>query len=165
MISITFGHTISMIKGRDLKKSPVIHISNGQLLGYVKEFNMSREHTLAGIYIVDHKQEITYISADKIVKIGRDAVLLNDIPEEGIDNSSMLQCEYNMNGSLVTTINGENIGVVQDVVFEDSGGCVIGYEISDGYLKDIIMGRKILDTSEILSYGDDAVIVSDSSPD
>lgn len=154
-----------MIKGRDLKNLPAIEVSNGLCWGHVKEFKLKNDHMLAGVFITDDKQVEYYISMDKIVRIGRDAVIFNGPPEQPKDEEYLCQSEFEITGALVMTINGENIGTVQDIVLEDTGSGVVGYEVSDGYIKDILMGRKILDPAEILSYGSEAVIVCDTYPD
>jgi uncharacterized protein YrrD len=62
---------------------------------------------------------------------------------------------------VVLTSSGEVLGQVSDLLIEEDLGNISGYEVSDGYLKDVMLGRKVIATSDILTWGIDTVIVRD----
>jgi len=77
------------------------------------------------------------------------------------------QTEWGEDGRLteraVFTSSGEVLGQVSDLLIEEKEGHIWGYEVTDGYLKDVFLGRKVITTADILTWGKDTVIVKDNS--
>lgn len=151
-----------MRKGRDFLDKPIIDIGSGKLLGYVKGFKAGENGKLAGIFMDDMQKKPIFIPFEKVSNLGRDAVLVNGYmyqqPEEE-------QSENKYKGSLVMTISGNNMGTIDDIVFEEKDGSITGYEVSDGLLMDVMIGRKIISVSNVISYHNDTVIIGDIHPD
>lgn len=154
-----------MKKGRELKEMPVIDVTSGKHIGNVKELRTFEGKYVAGFHIETINKEDIYIPLSQLESIGRDAVFINNnsITNNGsgdIDNQSNDNIDYI--GSWAVTNSGANIGIIDDIVIEESQGDIVGYEVSDGYIKDVLWGRKVVPVSQVLHFGEDAVIVADS---
>lgn len=150
-----------MKKGRELVNLPVIDVSNGQIVGKVKELIIGEKYSIKGLIIITADNNQHAIGIKEVQSIGRDAVLLyawQDRP----DFETIAYSHPNYTGSLVMTSTGRNIGTVQDVILDDEGSQVAGFEVSDGHLKDLLVGRTIIPVEEVRQYGTGAVIISDS---
>lgn len=154
-----------MKKGRDIVNLPVITLENGRRLGYVSELRYSGKQA-EGLYVKGEGKGNYYIPLASVRNLGRDAVMV-DGPLLKIEKPVDLdKPERMLIGSWVMTAAGENLGTIEDVVFEENDGRIVGYEVSDGLLKDMLMGRKVLSASNVLSFGHDALIVNnmDNNP-
>ena len=63
----------------------------------------------------------------------------------------------------VVTVHGEQLGRVSDVYFDDLQGTqIVGYELTDGFIADMMEGRKWLPAPRKLDdvmLGEDVIIV------
>jgi uncharacterized protein YrrD len=66
-----------------------------------------------------------------------------------------------INSSAVMTTKVEVLGVLTDVLLEETAGNILGYELSDGYFNDLLRGRKVIPTANIITWGKDTVIVDE----
>ncbi len=138
---------------------------NGELIGFVRAIIQTEERKIGGLLIVSLSGELCRVEPDGIIRMGRDSILVDEGKVEqagefaGVEITPPAGRENNE--TLVMTTAGESLGVIEDVVIEEKDGSVLGYEISDGYIMDMLMGRKVVPVSEVLKYGKDAVIVSD----
>ena len=152
-----------MKKGREFRNKPVIEAASGMLLGYVKDIKYGQENLkLEGIYSTSLTGELLYIPFENIGSLGRDAVLvdawyLSEQNEEVINQEA-----HELTGTAVITLSGQNIGTIEDVVIEEKDGSIVGYEITDGYLKDLLVGRRIVSSGYVLTSGADTVILLDN---
>jgi uncharacterized protein YrrD len=106
--------------------------------------------------------KIQLIPYRSIASIGSDAVTLNgdfeDIDDEmaasGTGSGQLAGCP-------VLSEQGQNLGTIEDVVFQTSDGELVGYEMSTGLVGDLLSGRRLLPLEDILTWGDQAVIVKE----
>ena len=160
------GHNISMRKGRELKNLPVIDVLSGQHLGYVRDLKVENHESLEGLYMVSPNNQVHYLSRDLISRIGRDAVMVkagSGLSKIVLEGQSDWVEDSGLNGSAVLTSAGEVLGMVSDIIIEEKEGSILGYEVSDGYFKDLFWGRKVIPTANVLTWGKDTVIVDEFS--
>jgi len=158
------GHNIGMRKGRELKNLPVIDVLSGQHLGYIRDFKVENHENLEGLYMVSLDNQVYYLSRDSISRIGRDAVMVKPgLSKVVLEGQSDWVEDSGLNGSAVLTSGGEVLGMVSDILIEEKEGNILGYEVSDGYFKDLFWGRKVIPTANVLTWGKDTVIVDDFS--
>lgn len=148
-----------MKKGRQIKNLPVINIINGIILGNVLDLKIGDNHKIEGIYLQTPDNRSGFVPLQAISSMGRDAVLVNSTVEQTAGDIALEKAGFN--GSWVMSSAGKSLGYVDDIVIEEKDGSIIGYEVSDGYIKDMLVGRKVVYTADILTYGKDAVIVED----
>ncbi|PKM88539.1 MAG: hypothetical protein CVU87_07185 [Firmicutes bacterium HGW-Firmicutes-12] len=150
-----------MKKGRDYIEKPIIDVDSGKLLGYVEGFKTDEDQRIAGIYLKTVHKEQAYLPFAMVSSLGRDAVLV----QGPLVVSSLEKVVEKRAGSLVMTVSGDSMGTIEDIILEEKDGTITGYEVSDGLLMDVVMGRKIVPTSNVLAYHEDAVIIGDTHPD
>jgi uncharacterized protein YrrD len=150
-----------MRKGRELKNLPVIDVVSGQQLGYVVNFKIINHEILAGLYLVTFNNRVLYLARDCITQIGRDAVLVQAEAGQAIEGEPDWPDNAGLNSSAVMTTKGEVLGVLTDILLEDTAGNIMGYELSDGYFNDLLRGRKVIPTANIITWGKDTVIVDE----
>lgn len=106
----------------------------------------------------------------KAIVIGTDLVLLEDSEqlqpygEKDHTWTSVFTGERCLKGRSLKLLNGSELGRVENVYFSREMGTIIGYELTDGLISDLIEGRRFFRTSQPLYWGKDVLIVgSDSS--
>jgi len=130
---------------------PVISARDGFKIGTVKDviFNNEKKCVLAflmdkGIYAVKGN----VILLNSILSLGNDALIIDDplnlIEYRHFKKLYNLNERTNLRGLRIFTQTGEDLGIVQDVLFDYKTGKIEGVQVSDGLLQDIIMGRNIL---------------------
>jgi uncharacterized protein YrrD len=150
-----------MKKGRDLVNLPVIDLSSGRLVGKVKEILIGDQYFIKGFVVITDKNTRHNVAIQEVQSIGRDAVLLHSWREHSPESAFLEEPSRDYSGSLVLTSTGRSLGTIQDVVLQEDGHVVAGFEVSDGYLKDLLMGRTVVAAEDVLTYGNGAVIVND----
>ncbi|WP_169729975.1 PRC-barrel domain-containing protein [Thermicanus aegyptius] len=145
---------------------PVIATKSGKRMGTVKDLLFDEKKRLMGALLTPKGliRKAHYIPMEKILSVGEDALTVED--EEAIselDSTSHLFSVFNgekhLKGKPVLTLNGHELGQVEDVYFLEEEGTLIGMELSDGFLSDVTDGRKFLPLSEKTKMGADAILV------
>lgn len=157
-----------MRRGRGVIGLPVVSLTTGKELGYVKDLVWSHEQRkLTGIG-VDGKgawNSEKMVSFDDIASIGQDAITVAD--SSGLQRKGRAggrACGRSLDsssGALVVTETGRNLGTMQDLVFDEDSGELIGYEVSAGLVGDLITGRDLLPPQAVLVWGAETVVVQD----
>lgn len=154
-----------MKKGRDLIGMPIIDLSNGEIVGRVRDVYFNpKSHRILGIVVdgggwLKGPRKICY--AD-LTGIGDDAVTIeNDmvILKEPIEEDCILTGEGTLIGNKVMTRDGNELGTIADVIFDHSTGEITHYQLSEGIVQDMLEGREILPVDTEFQYGKDALIV------
>ncbi|WP_139990935.1 PRC-barrel domain-containing protein [Paenibacillus paridis] len=160
-----------MIKLQRLIGLPVIVIHSGKLVGTVKDAWFDEHWQLKGL-ILDCPR--WFVSSVKIVEwthvlsCGEDAVIIASEAEiVRMKSKQMLRSFYTgivkLKDLPVITVQGEQLGRVSDVYFYPKQGTqIVGYELTDGFVSDLMEGRRWLrapsDPENVL-LGEDAIIV------
>lgn len=156
---IFVGNNIVMKKGREIRNLPVIDLLNGQHLGFVQDFKTDNYDRVQGLYMLSPENKLFYLPYEAISKMGKDAVLVKSELLMLSNSQTEWSDDLGLNERIVLTSSGEILGQVSDLLFEEDEGNISAYEVSDGYLKDVLLGRKVFATSDILTWGIDSVIV------
>lgn len=148
-----------MRRGRELKNLPVIEITSGKILGTVTDLLIADEHKLDGLYFLTEERETCFLPLERMVSIGRDAVFAQGELEDFGLVTNTTKGNYS-SGAVVMSATGLSMGTIDDIVLEEEEGNIVAYEVSDGHLMDILVGRKIIPTEDIITYGQDTVIIN-----
>lgn len=148
----------------DVLGLPVMSLANGEEVGRVRDLLFDSNHSLKGVMMESrgllHRKH--FIPADQIHALGDDCLTIKDASAlTSLHDQDQRGC-YTMGslkGKHVITRNGQELGQVKDVYFREELGSIVGYELSDGFLSDVMEGRKILKRPEQITYGKDALIV------
>ncbi|KQL53453.1 hypothetical protein AN964_08060 [Heyndrickxia shackletonii] len=57
--------------------------------------------------------------------------------------------------------NGEELGLLEDVYFQEEVGTIIGYELTDGFFSDMLEGKRFIHSAHPPKFGKDAIIVTE----
>ncbi|MCX7710329.1 MAG: PRC-barrel domain-containing protein [Clostridia bacterium] len=145
---------------------PVICIDNGKKLGMIQDV----------IFCPKQKRVEGFILERKGCQVGKRVVLLKDVFQLGKDAMVLNECSCikdlkkaeaaneveekgNVLGLRIYSRDGNDLGVVKDVLFDYKTGAIEGVEVSDGLIHDLIEGRNILPLFGKVEFGEENILV------
>jgi uncharacterized protein YrrD len=149
-------------KGRDLIGLPILEASSGQRLGEVQDLVFDpMQCSLTGLLI----DKGSWLHSPKQVVVES----VSEVNGDGIKvhNSSLSELEHSKQlvsslcGKRVATAGGKVLGSIQDVVIDESCFKLTGYEISDGFISDLVSGRAVIEQPSIVTQSNYVVVVDD----
>ncbi|MBB3109949.1 uncharacterized protein YrrD [Paenibacillus phyllosphaerae] len=160
-----------MIKLQHMIGLPVLIMSTGQQVGHVKDAWFDEHWELSGI-ILDVGRR--FLSATRsilwsdVVKCGEDVVFI--MSEQAVHKALPADIQRSFHTGairlkdlIVVTTDGEQLGRVSDVYFSNEQGTqIVGYELTDGFIADVMDGRKWLPAPtdlDTVTLGENAIIV------
>lgn len=158
-----------MYKANDVIGLPVLDLKAGEERGVVRDVLFGEDLKFEGLFVEVKAmfRRGRFIPSRFIHAIGHDYVTIADeemlLPIQGIDDFTGLKTgPAKVIGKPLITANGQRLGQVEDIYFQTEFGSIIGYELSDGLLSDIMEGRKAVKHVERTKFGEDAVILPDT---
>lgn len=161
----------TVIKLQRLIGLPVIVIHSGKLVGTVKDAWFDEHWRLKGLILEFAKwfaSSARAVSWNDVLTCGEDAVIISK--EDAVVAMKPKEVRRAFHTGIVklkdlpvVTVHGVQLGRVSDVYFYPFQGTqIVGYELTDGFVSDLMEGRKWLkapsDPDEVL-LGEDAIIV------
>lgn len=148
---------------------PVIEISSGERIGVVSDVLFNEDNSVCSL-VVDRDGLLSgkgKIQICNVHSVGEDAVTIEsneliDPPNEEEDNGCLLSGDYAFVGKELFTEEGTVLGVVADVYIEEDSDNIVGYEVSDGLIADLVSGRKWLPFEQTVQIGDRIIVKADS---
>ncbi|EGL83510.1 PRC-barrel domain protein [Caldalkalibacillus thermarum TA2.A1] len=160
-----------MRRACDVIGSVVMNITSGENLGRVADLVFDREGRLQGLVLEKQSWfgKPPFLPVSHIRSIGEDLVTvaqpLPETPSTLHDKWFLFQQgQPSMLGTPVVTANGKQLGVLEDVYFDEQLGTIVGYELSDGFFSDMLEGRHMIRQPAKFLFGKDAFVVQ-MSPD
>ncbi|MBM7691871.1 uncharacterized protein YrrD [Peribacillus deserti] len=144
-----------------LKNLPV-YTEQGEKLGEVCDLMISQSGKVHKVVLSKKhffKKAIT-ISLDQIFTYGPNGILVKNADEQTGHEKMPFSYHENINGKRLITHQGEDLGIVKDVYFQEDLGTIVGYEFSDGFFSDITEGKHIARTILPAAIGKDAIIIN-----
>lgn len=145
----------------------VIELPTGTCLGHVRDILLDKQWSFFGI-LLEPKGLLRsgkYVPSGAIHAVGEDCVTVlsesNVLPlpeEDDHEIIMMFTGSGQMKGRPAISASGYQLGQLEDVYFQEETGTIIGYELSDGFLADIMEGRKMIPSSVQPFIGKDALI-------
>lgn len=159
-----------MYKANDVIGLPVLDLEAGEERGVVRDVLFGEDLKFEGL-LVEVKAMFRrgrFIPSHLIHAIGHDYVTIANEemlqPIHGIDHLTGVKTGHaKVMGKPLITANGQRLGQVEDIYFQAEFGSIIGYELSDGLLSDIMEGRKAVKHVEQTKIGEDAIILPTTS--
>jgi uncharacterized protein YrrD len=99
---------------------------------------------------------ISSIGKDAVIVDSEDPLLLLDSSTK--DWTGILSGQKKLRGRPVILSNGCEVGRLENVYFMEEVGTLVGYELSDGWMSDVKVGRKMLKSDIPLVWGEDVLI-------
>lgn len=155
-----------MRKSQEVIGLSVFHLKTGKKMGIVGDVLFDTSQRFCGILLEDGGwlRRRRMIPKENIESIGKDAVVIKrkeDIlpfDESTKHWTGVCSGQAKLKGRSVLLDSGYELGVIENVYFMEEMGTLVGYELSDGWMNDLIEGRKVLRTSEPLIWGEDVLI-------
>jgi uncharacterized protein YrrD len=153
-----------MRKRTEIIGLPVINLKTGEEIAEVDDLVFSPEYNEINGIIVKNENKY-FIHTHNIYGIGEDAVIINDINDlEDINKLRSIETEsqgVNIIGEKVLSKSGKEVGVINDIIIDEDNIKLLGYELSEGLVQDILEGRNFLSINKNITYGKDTIILSD----
>ncbi|BBN95449.1 PRC-barrel domain-containing protein [Deinococcus grandis] len=156
-----------MIKGKDILNRSIVAVSTGEKIDRVHDVIFDHQANQVLGLLVD---EGGWFSAAKVVpferirSVGEDAIMIgsaDDITTTREDGrlKEALDSKASLIGLTLLTTDGQNLGRIADVFFDEHTGRVEGYEATGGLFADLSSGRTFVPAPESVQIGTDTAIV------
>ena len=156
-----------MRRARDILGLPVLSVESGKQAGNARDLLLNEGWSIQGI-VLESKHwfsSLRYVPWENVMACGDDAITILDESairslEDEAHLNAFLTGKHSVKGLPVVTVNGHQLGVIEDVYLDEQWGKqIVGYELSEGFLSDLKEGRKWLPLPEQVKRGEDAIIV------
>lgn len=156
-----------MIKGKDILGQPIVAISNGQKVDTVQDIVFDHQANKVLGLLVDPGgwfRAAKVVPFDRVKSIGEHAIMIatpEDVTSTRKDDrlADLLDRKVNLIGMALLTTDGQRLGRIADVYFDERTGAVEGYEATGGLFADLSGGRTFVPAPEAVTIGEDAAIV------
>lgn len=132
---------------------PVICSKNNSKIAVVKDvLYCSKNKYFLGLIIQDKGilRSPRYIPIDEIAELNKTSVIISNLEavkkvpaNDSINELFTVQDKCRINNDVYSE-DGIKIGKIRDIIFNFEGGIIDSYIISDGFVQDLMTGRKIL---------------------
>lgn len=148
--------------GKDLIDKPIISITDGRLLGTVKDIYINDElYWLSGLFLKNEgmiRRKAYLIPREAVVVYGLDAILVNNsesvtTDKEYDDAEKWVRLEK-LRGRPVDTPGGTKVGTVGDVMLDEEGR-VTGFELGKVLIAGPIAEKGIIPREALVDTGND----------
>lgn len=100
------------------------------------------------------KKNIQILPYNKVISIDTNGIIISNtayVEKKSLRNvSNYLQLD-SITNSIVKSVDGDFYGMITDIYINPLNGKITGYELSEGYLDDIVNGRRIINIPDTLS--------------
>ncbi|WP_413382203.1 PRC-barrel domain-containing protein [Alkalihalobacillus sp. 1P02AB] len=150
-----------------LEGLPVIDVGSGNEFGAVLDL-ICDEGRVSSI-VIDKRGWLNrhyLIPIEEIHSIGNDGIMVTDLQklhhytDAEKHRLHLKHGKHQFRGKLLLSTEGEKLGLVEDVYFNEELGTITGYEVTDGLLSDLIEGRKVIRGGGKLVVGKEKAILS-----
>ncbi|GGM04592.1 PRC-barrel domain-containing protein [Deinococcus aerophilus] len=156
-----------MIKGNDIIGQHVVAIDSGQRIEGVHDLIFDHQANQVLGLLVD---EGGWFRAAKVVpfeaihSFGEDAIMIDSaaaVTSTRQDDrlADVLDSDIRLIGMTLLTTDGQDLGKIADVYFDEKTGHVEGYEATGGLFSDLSNGRTFVPAPENVQIGEHAAIV------
>lgn len=159
-----------MQKGKSVMGRDVLSLATGARIHSVKDILIGADNDRVVALLVDEGGLLgtsTVVPFDAVQSFGRDAVVINE--ENSVIAASsdpevkvILDGNHKLLGKTVFTEDGQKVGSIADLYFDEQSGRITGFEITGGILGDLAKGSSFLGSDEVRLAGRDVVFVSSS---
>ncbi|GAE32198.1 hypothetical protein JCM9152_3720 [Halalkalibacter hemicellulosilyticusJCM 9152] len=153
--------TFSTIEG-----FPVIDQATGQECGHVNDL-VYKEGRITGL-LVDPKGWLTrqrFLSISDVKSFGNDAIMITSTKKlqlfERKHDYLLKHGKNRLQGMTLLSHEGEKLGLMEDVYFQEEVGTIVGYEVTEGLIADLMEGRKVVKSEEPLTIAKGRAIMTE----
>lgn len=144
---------------------PVIGMKNGLNLGEVSDIQISGDGQVKGLLVQKggFLKKTYFLYINDVSSFGSDGVMVYDqsvLQPVKNKNDYTLESDNKLVGKVMMTREGEKLGFLEDVYFQEEVGKIVGYELSDGFFSDMLEGKRVVKTDKPPAIGKDTIIVN-----
>ncbi|MPY66912.1 photosystem reaction center subunit H [Deinococcus sp. SDU3-2] len=156
-----------MIKGKELLGRNVVAINTGERIDSVRDLVFDHQANQVLGLLVDEGgwfRSARVVPFEAIRSVGEDAIMVDSAEavtstrEDG-RLAEVLDSNISLVGMTLLTTDGQNLGKIADVYFDETTGRVEGYDATGGIFSDLTSGRTFVPAPEDVQIGQDAAIV------
>ncbi len=149
-------------QSRKINHLPVYDRATGLKAGYMMGFQYGGSDRTEGLFFMDLEGRWRMISRDQVETLGEDAVFLKPQAEAVIlDKSPEKAIREPRPAVPIYSAEGLSPGRASDILLQDHE--IVGLEVSDGLVKDVLQGRSLLMNKDIEKWGPDMILVKPSA--
>jgi uncharacterized protein YrrD len=145
---------------------PVICVENGKKIGIIKDIVFCTKYREVKAFQLEKKgYEIRkkVILLKDVLSLGKDALIVNDCNcisvQNKVEKTEDFKDSGRRKGLKVFSKSGDDLGIVNDVMFDYKNGSIEGVEVSDGFLQDIFLGRKVVPLFGKIEVGSENILI------
>lgn len=159
-----------MLRYSEVIGLPAISAESGWKLGTIKDIVFSSFSRSAVAYLLEkgsYALRGSVVLPEDVLNLGNDALIvrsavcLKDFKK--FRKTSEMKERVQLRGLRVYTRDGNDIGVVYDVLFDCNTGKIEGVQITDGLIQDIWRGRIILPMLGKIEIGKENILVEEEA--
>ncbi|MBT2754623.1 PRC-barrel domain-containing protein [Mesobacillus foraminis] len=152
--------TFSLLKGL-----PVINLQDGTRLGDICDLSVSGDGRVKALLLKKGTfiKKTFSIKVENVDSFGWDGVMVKDQSVlEALQGPPEFTLEHQgkLSGKMMYSQEGEQLGLFEDVYFQEELGTIVGYELTDGFFSDITTGKRVIKAADPPAIGKDAIIVN-----
>ena len=152
--------TFSLLKGM-----PIVDVKSGAKIGEVSDIQITGEGNVKGLLVQKGAflKKTFLIDINDVSSFGWDGVMVHDQSAlQPLKDKSdyTFESENSLAGKVMMTREGEKLGLLEDVYFQEEVGTIVGYELSDGFFSDMLEGKRVIKTDKPPAIGKDTIIVN-----
>ncbi len=145
---------------------PIISLKAGEEIGKVIDL-LFYETNVKGL-LIDKNGWLNrhlFLALKNIHAVGQDAILIEDVQKVLPFDKKQFPFYFlhsspkKIVGKTLMSSEGEKLGLVEDVYFDEFLGNIVGYEVTDGLIADIKEGRRVVKTSTPLTVGEEVLVI------
>ncbi len=145
----------------------VYNASNGAEIGIIEDLFIN-EHCIVTGFLVDKKGWLNrdlFVPREAITGFGYDGIMVKEseklkpFVKHHHHYFALKEGKERLSGKPLLTVEGEKLGLVEDVYFMEELGTIIGYEVTEGFIADIKEGKKVIKTNEPIKIGKDILVI------
>ncbi|HVJ50468.1 PRC-barrel domain-containing protein [Desulfitobacterium sp.] len=160
-----------MKPSRKFLSLPIVSLSEGQHVGYVKSLVIDAHTKSLAALVIDLKgffKDQRIIPYGKVISVGDDAITIDkgDHVEKSAslpEILSLIKEKLSIIGTRVITQSGKTLGVAEEYYIDPETGRITRIEISGGKLEGLLNGKALLQAEYILTIGQDVIVTEKGS--
>lgn len=155
-----------MFFAKDLTGIPVMDGKSGKMLGRVHQWLTDKKGEYIIGFVLDpggwfsFKKTVPY---SDVLNISEDAIVIMPGTVEGTEDLPLGENSFQAFGKRVLSHTGEELGVVEDILFDGSTGKIAGWRLSSGLIDDLVKGRPLIEPAPEFSIGEVFIIVPEEA--
>lgn len=160
-----------MVRVMDVKGIPIVCLKDDSRAGFLMEPVYDESNLIIG-FVVDQiglSFRRKFLALEDCLRIDKNNCI---VYSEGVIRKLPRKQNYRRNSDMdkllgrnVVTKDGKGVGVVRDLVFDIETGSIEGFELSRGYMEDVVQGRNLLLLRDGVEFGEDHIIAGRSDWD